>query len=176
MKWDVSYTRKTSGETVLYSQDNEFNTTKTVVEASCEAEALNIVMFNIKEIMQRNCLDVDIKDDTITVYKPSNHELIECIYGFSASRIFILLDKNGQKYHSLIPGTIGGHKKLKIYGKLDCPSAKRHIANGNYVKHRVFFADENTAIAAGFRPCGICMKEKYNNWKKLNQTTNNEEI
>ena len=30
-----------------------------------------------------------------------------------------------------------------------------------YVKNRVFFADEETAIAAGYRPCGICMKEEY---------------
>jgi methylphosphotriester-DNA--protein-cysteine methyltransferase len=26
---------------------------------------------------------------------------------------------------------------------------------------RVFFADEKTALAAGFRPCGNCLREKY---------------
>ena len=26
--------------------------------------------------------------------------------------------------------------------------------------------DEETAIAAGYRPCGICMKEKYRIWKE----------
>jgi methylphosphotriester-DNA--protein-cysteine methyltransferase len=34
--------------------------------------------------------------------------------------------------------------------------ALRAIANGGYVSHRVFFADEPTAIAAGYRPCGVC--------------------
>ena len=61
---------------------------------------------------------------------------------------------------------MGGHKRLKIYGCLDCPSALRHIARGGYVKHRVFFADEKTAVAAGYRPCAVCMKEKYALWKQ----------
>jgi len=30
-----------------------------------------------------------------------------------------------------------------------------------YVKYRVFFADEETAIAAGYRPCGTCCKGRY---------------
>ena len=68
-------------------------------------------------------------------------------------------------YFSEHPGTIGGHRRLKIYGRLDCPSALRHIAKGEYVKYRVFFADEATAIKAGYRACGICMKEAYKVWK-----------
>jgi methylphosphotriester-DNA--protein-cysteine methyltransferase len=31
--------------------------------------------------------------------------------------------------------------------------------------HRVFFADEATAIAAGYRPCGACLRERYAEWK-----------
>lgn len=55
---------------------------------------------------------------------------------------------------------------MKIYGRLDCESAKRAVAAGNtYQKHRVFFADEATAIAAGYRPCGKCMREQYNAWR-----------
>ena len=76
-----------------------------------------------------------------------------------------LMDENGNIYVSEQPGTLGGYKKRKIYGRLDCPSALRHIAKGEYVKHRVFFADEATAIKAGYRPCGICMKEAYKVWK-----------
>jgi methylphosphotriester-DNA--protein-cysteine methyltransferase len=30
---------------------------------------------------------------------------------------------------------------------------------------RVFFLDERTARAAGYRPCAICMPEKYRAWK-----------
>jgi len=40
------------------------------------------------------------------------------------------------------------------------------IAKGYYVRHRVFFADEATAIAAGYRPCAVCMKERYLLWKQ----------
>ena len=76
-----------------------------------------------------------------------------------------LIGRDGKPYISDTPGTIGGHKRLKIYGKLNCPSALRHIANGHYVKHRVFFANEDTAIAAGYRPCGVCMKKEYQHWK-----------
>jgi methylphosphotriester-DNA--protein-cysteine methyltransferase len=63
-------------------------------------------------------------------------------------------------------GTLGGHRKTRIYGRLDCPSALRAIERGGYVKHRVFFADEATAIAAGYRPCARCLPERYHAWKK----------
>lgn len=79
--------------------------------------------------------------------------------------MYKLIDKEGKTYFSEHPGTLGGHKKLKIYGRLDCPSALRYIAKGQYVEHRVFFADEETAIEAGYRPCGVCMKEAYKQWK-----------
>jgi methylphosphotriester-DNA--protein-cysteine methyltransferase len=29
----------------------------------------------------------------------------------------------------------------------------------------VFFADEATAIAAGYRPCASCMPDEYKAWK-----------
>lgn len=79
--------------------------------------------------------------------------------------MYKLLDENNKEYISETPGTIGGNKRLKIYGTLNCPSAIRHINRGFYVKQRVFFKDENTAILAGYRPCGVCMKNKYNEWK-----------
>ena len=79
--------------------------------------------------------------------------------------MYKLIDKKGKQYESPIPGTLGGHRKLKIYGRLDCPSALRYIEKGQYVKYRVFFADEETARAAGFRPCAKCMPEEYKRWK-----------
>ena len=83
--------------------------------------------------------------------------------------MYKLIDKEGKTYFSERPGTLGGHKKLKIYGRLDCPSALRYIAKGQYVEHRVFFADEETAIEAGYRPCGVCMKDAYKRWKSQKQ-------
>lgn len=84
-------------------------------------------------------------------------------------KMYKLIDENGKQYLSEVPGKLGGHKGLKIYGRLDCPSALRYIAKGQYVKYRVFFADENTAISAGYRPCGVCMKEQYKAWKEKNK-------
>lgn len=81
------------------------------------------------------------------------------------AKTYTLIDAMGKRYKSITPGQFGGHKKLKIYGRLDCPSALRYIAKGQYVENRVFFADEKTAIAAGYRPCGVCMKEEYKKWK-----------
>jgi methylphosphotriester-DNA--protein-cysteine methyltransferase len=54
----------------------------------------------------------------------------------------------------------------RIYGRLDCPSALRALASGGYVAHRVFFADEATAVAAGYRPCARCLPERYRDWKQ----------
>lgn len=79
--------------------------------------------------------------------------------------MYMLIGKDGKEYESVTPGTLGGHRKLKIYGRLDCPSALRHISKGHYVQYRVFFRDEETAIAAGYRPCGVCMKSAYKEWK-----------
>ena len=79
-----------------------------------------------------------------------------------------LRDKNNKEYLSKIPGTIGGHKKLKIYGKLDCPSALKYIEKRQYINNRVFFENIDTAIEAGFRPCGKCMKKEYLEWKLKN--------
>lgn len=80
-----------------------------------------------------------------------------------------LINSNNEQVISKIPGTLGGNKRLKIYGRLDCPSALRHIRNGHYINHRVFFRDESTAIDAGYRPCGICMKKEYKKWKENNK-------
>lgn len=77
---------------------------------------------------------------------------------------YTLLDRDGHPYGSAIPGTLGGHRRSRIYGRLDCPSALRAIASGHYVQHRVFFADEEVAIAAGYRPCGSCLRPKYRQW------------
>jgi methylphosphotriester-DNA--protein-cysteine methyltransferase len=79
--------------------------------------------------------------------------------------MYTLIGPDGRPYRSETPGTLGGHTPGKIYGRLDCPSALRAIAKGGYVTHRVFFADEATAIAAGYRPCAKCMPVQYRAWK-----------
>lgn len=80
--------------------------------------------------------------------------------------MYKLIDKNGSEYLSETKGTLGGNKKLKIYGKLNCPSALRWIEKGYYIQNRVFFLNEEDAKDAGFRPCAICMKKEYNEWKE----------
>ena len=54
----------------------------------------------------------------------------------------------------------GGNKKLKIYGTLACKSGKRMKK-----ENRVFFVSEKEAISQGYRPCGHCLKSKYQKWK-----------
>ena len=77
--------------------------------------------------------------------------------------MYRLLGADGKEYYSETPGTQGGNSKQKINGRLDCPSALSTIKRfpGIYEKSRVFFADEATALAAGYRPCGNCLREKY---------------
>ncbi len=79
-------------------------------------------------------------------------------------KLYKLLGVDGKIYLSPIPGILGGNSKLKIYGRLDCWSANAAIPKG-YATRRVFFADEKTAIKAGYRPCGHCMKDRYKVWK-----------
>jgi Metal binding domain of Ada len=80
-------------------------------------------------------------------------------------KLYTLLGGHRRPYLSAVPGQLGGHRKTKIYGRLDCRVALRAIDAGGYVRHRVFFADEHTAVQAGYRPCAICMPEAYQAWK-----------
>jgi methylphosphotriester-DNA--protein-cysteine methyltransferase len=82
------------------------------------------------------------------------------------ARTYRLIGPDGREALSATPGTLGGHRRTKVYGRLDCPGALRWIAKGHYVRHRVFFADEATAVAAGYRPCATCLPEGYRAWKK----------
>lgn len=80
-----------------------------------------------------------------------------------------LIGADGKEYLSEEKGCLGGNGKAKIYGRLDCPAALRTLRSEGknvYIKSRVFFKNEETAIAAGFRPCGACMREHYKLWKE----------
>ncbi|TVR07796.1 MAG: metal-binding protein [Salinarimonadaceae bacterium] len=81
-------------------------------------------------------------------------------------RLWTLLDGAGRPFSSPRPGLFGGNARARIYGRLDCPSALAALTRGGpYARHRVFFADEATAMAAGYRPCGNCMRDAHHLWK-----------
>jgi methylphosphotriester-DNA--protein-cysteine methyltransferase len=48
-----------------------------------------------------------------------------------------------------------GNRRARIYGRLECASGKRLLR-----RNRVFFADEQEALTAGYRPCRHCMHTK----------------
>lgn len=87
-------------------------------------------------------------------------------------KMYRLLGADGKEYLSDTPGTLGGIReggshRENIYGRLDCGSALAHIRRSpeTFRAKQVFFADERTALAAGFRPCGNCMRtqlKEYN--------------
>ena len=85
-------------------------------------------------------------------------------------RRYRLIGPDGTAYESTTKGTLGGHRRTRVYGRLDCRSAARAIARGGpYTQFRVFFPDEATAIRAGYRPCATCMRSKYDEWKRRRQ-------
>ena len=56
--------------------------------------------------------------------------------------------------------SVGGNRKLKIFGTLHCKSGKRMKK-----ENRVFFISEKQAIKNDYRSCGHCMKSEYSQWK-----------
>ena len=84
-------------------------------------------------------------------------------------RTYALIGPDGRPHQSRTPGALAGHRRTKTYGRLDCPTALRWVAKGTYVQHRVFFADEDAAIAAGYRPCARCLPGAYNEWRAARQ-------
>lgn len=87
------------------------------------------------------------------------------------SRVYTLIGPAGRPYRSAAPGTLGGHRRARLYGRLDCPAALRAIAAGGYVRHRVFFAAEADAIAVGYRPCAVCLPARYHQWKTRGESS-----
>jgi hypothetical protein len=83
----------------------------------------------------------------------------------AAARTWTLVGDDGRAFASATPGTLGGHRRTRVYGRLDCPAALRAIARGGYVRDRVFFADERAAVAAGYRPCAVCMPAAHAAWR-----------
>jgi len=83
----------------------------------------------------------------------------------AADRTWTLVAPDGRPYRSPVPGTFGGHRGSRIYGRLDCPGALRAIAKGGYIRRRVFFLDQAAATAAGYRPCWLCLRAAYRQWK-----------
>lgn len=84
------------------------------------------------------------------------------------AKTWTLIGPDGKPYESPVPGTLGGHRGGKLYGRFDCRAALRAISRGGYVKHRVFFLNEAIAVAAGYRPCAVCMPARYAAWKASN--------
>jgi hypothetical protein len=81
---------------------------------------------------------------------------------------YTFLDPEGKPRQSDLPGRLGGYRGPNyewLYSRLDCSSAKAQIERGGYKPWRVFFADEETAIAAGHRPGGVCLRKEYKVWK-----------
>lgn len=80
---------------------------------------------------------------------------------------YTLTAADGSTYPSRTPGEYGGNRKQKVYGTMGCGAARSAGQRfpEAFLRHRVFFADEAAAIAAGYRPCGSCLREKYRAWK-----------
>nr|WP_175043654.1 Ada metal-binding domain-containing protein [Burkholderia lata] len=82
-------------------------------------------------------------------------------------KTFTLIGRDGKPLSGPVRGTFGGHRGSKLYGRLECRAALRAIERGGYTRYRVFFLDEATAIAAGYRPCAVCLPKEYATWKEV---------
>jgi methylphosphotriester-DNA--protein-cysteine methyltransferase len=82
-------------------------------------------------------------------------------------RTWTLIGPDNRPYASDRPGAFGGHRRSRIYGRLDCPAALRALARGGYAANRVFFLTAEHARAAGYRPCAVCLPDAYTAWKRL---------
>ena len=83
------------------------------------------------------------------------------------AKLYTLLDAGGREYPSEEKGKLGGNRAQKVYGRLDCGTAKYWYNLYPELRRQrlVFFADERTALAAGYRPCGNCMRQAYREYR-----------
>lgn len=71
-----------------------------------------------------------------------------------------LLTPDGFVY-SDIPGRFSGVKTMKIFGRHSCRSGMRAKP-----ENHVFFADWETAVACGYRPCKNCRPQPDDQWQR----------
>ncbi len=86
-------------------------------------------------------------------------------------RTYVLTTATGDPFESRTPGELAASRRTRIYGQLDCPAALKALRRGGYSTHRVFFADQKTALAAGYRPCGVCMNAEHEAWRAERRST-----
>lgn len=55
---------------------------------------------------------------------------------------------------------LAGNRRLRIFGTLRCTSGQRMLR-----RNRVFFASEQEAWDAGYRPCGHCLRKPHCRWR-----------
>ena len=85
--WDVSYKKMTTGETVWYSKDDEYNCMHNFVEADSAEEAIVIVIQNIAELFRCNCMKAVESKEKLTILYPVDQEIVEIFYDFFAINI-----------------------------------------------------------------------------------------
>jgi len=115
MSWNVYYT--TPKGRVSFQFDDEINHCHFKPKGNSAEEAIEYVKDYIVEIYGENALSATIDGDMIIVSN-SPDEVIEVYKDFSAERDFVLIGSDGKPYKSSTPGQLGGHKQLKIYGRL----------------------------------------------------------
>lgn len=70
------------------------------------------------------------------------HQLLSAHLRFSIQQVekaYTLVGQDGKAYQSRVKGTLGGHRKLKLYGSLRYLSTPNSIARRDSARHRVFF-------------------------------------
>ena len=83
-KWDVSYKKMTTGETIWYSKDDEYNCMHNFVEADSAEEAVVTVVQNIAELFRCNCMEAIESKGKLTALDPIDQEILEVFYDFFA--------------------------------------------------------------------------------------------
>lgn len=73
--------------------------------------------------------------------------------------------ENGQVILSDILGKYAGHKKYRIFGRLDCKSGMK-IKKEN----RVFFHTLEDAVLHGYRPCGNCKPINEEEFQRIKES------
>src|SRR5262249_49037280 len=78
--------------------------------------------------------DPRLRPPSLGTHKPARRSVER------AMKEYRLIGPDGNEFFSPTAGTLGGHRKNKLYGRLDCPSALRWLAKGHIVQDPAFFA------------------------------------
>lgn len=129
MQWDITYLR--NDKPTRFFDDSDIYHPVFRVEGNSEEEVLTQVKEYISNLMMTNCFSLEEGPDSLRVFDPTDGETVELFTEIRAQRLYSLIGCDGKPYHSIILGTLGGHRNNQRFPSTLKSVSRAQITGGH---------------------------------------------